>query len=42
VSENMQHAFLTGLCKVPIINSKKIIDSSTGKEYAGVAEAAKE
>jgi hypothetical protein len=37
----MQHAFANGLCKAVLLNSKKVIDINTGKEYSNIAEAAK-
>lgn len=41
-SENIQHAFSTGLCRAPEFNSKKVIDICTGKEYSSIVEAANE
>jgi len=41
-SENMQHAFATGLCKAPILNCKKVSDVATGKIFDSVMQAAKE
>ncbi len=37
--ENMQHAMDTGLCKPPK-QPRKIIDTSTGKEYPSIKKAA--
>jgi len=41
-SENMKHAFVTGLCKAPILNCKKVTDVSTGQIFDSVMQAAKE
>ncbi len=40
-SENMQHAFLKGLCKAPEFNSKPVTDIFTGKLYQSIWMAAK-
>lgn len=41
LSENMHHAFSTGLCKAPEINSKQVIDRATGEIFKSVMQAAK-
>jgi len=39
-SENTRHAFLTRLCRAPEINSKQVIDSSTGRVFQSIWHAA--
>jgi hypothetical protein len=40
-SENISHAFKAGLCKIPDHLKKKIVDTSTGKAFHSIRDAAK-